>query len=151
MDWLGIGVLLIGIALLVLVIVLIKPLSKLTEVLQSVKKTTDLLPETVYDVTENTTEVMRTSNATIANVNDKVSEIGPVFHLVGDIGEASRVITSNTLNRTMGFKEQTVAADAFAKRKKYEGLYGLLTLIFMLTNNKDQLKQEVSNIDQSSS
>lgn len=147
MDWLGIGVLLIGVALLVLVIVLIKPLSKLTDVLQSVEKTTDMLPNTVSTVTEQTTDIMRTSNATIANVNDKVSEIGPVFHLVGDIGQASRVITSNTLDKTLAFKEQTADTQAFAKRKKYEGLYGLLTLIFMLANNKDQLKEEVNQID----
>lgn len=147
MDWLGIGVLLIGVALLILAIVLIKPLTKLTEVLKSVQKTTDMLPRTVTNVTEQTTTVMRTSNATIANVNDKISEIGPVFYLVGDIGEASRVIASNTLDKTLAFKTQATEANAIAKRKKYEGIYGLLTLVYVLANNKNELKEQIANID----
>ena len=45
MDWLGIGVFIIGIALFVLVIILIKPLMKLANVLSSVQQSTDRLPK----------------------------------------------------------------------------------------------------------
>lgn len=147
MDWLGIGVLIIGLAFLLLVIVLIKPLSKITVVLNSLQKTTDTLPRTLTTLTEQTTTIMRTSNKTIENVNEKVTEISPVFKLVGDIGEASRVVTAKALDKTEAFKQQTSDTKALTQRKKYEGLYGLLSLIFILSKNKEPLSDELSKID----
>lgn len=141
MDWLGIGVLLIGVALLILVIVLIKPLSRLSNVLASVQKTTDDLPEKLTDVTGQAKTVLQTGNETIANVNDQVHQVSPVFHVVHDIGEASRELTSAALDKTMAFKQQTSDAKDFSQRKKYEGLYGLLSLIYYFSQKKDALKK----------
>ena len=147
MDWLGIGVLIIGLAFLLLVIVLIKPLAKITVVLNSLQKTTDTLPRTLTTLTEQTTTIMRTSNKTIENVNEKVTEISPVFQLVGEIGEASRVVTAKALNKTEAFKQQTSDTKTLTQRKKYEGLYGLLSLLFILSKNKEPLNKATTKVD----
>lgn len=143
MDWLGIGVLLIGIALLVLVIILLKPLNKLSDVLESVQQTTDKLPETVTDVTEQATQLLQTGNETLSNVNNQVTEISPVFQIVGDVGSTARAFTSAAVDKTVALKQQTSAATEASKRKKYEGLYGLLSFILFFTERKKEVKNAV--------
>lgn len=140
MDWLGIGVLLIGIALLILVIILIKPLGKLSGVLESLQKTTDDLPETITEVTDQATQLLQTGNETLSNVNDQVTEISPVFQIVGDIGHVAREFTSKAVDKTVALKQQTSAATEVSNRKKYEGLYGLLSFILFFTERKKDIK-----------
>ncbi|WP_301110220.1 DUF948 domain-containing protein [Sporosarcina sp.] len=142
MDWvLGIGVLLIGIALIIVAVVLIKPLGKLTEVLESVKKTTDTMPATVADITGQTQQILHTSNETISNVNKQVAEVTPVFQIVGDVGEASREVTTAALDRSVRLKERVGNASEFVQEKEYKGLYGLVTLVFYLMQQKKELKR----------
>lgn len=142
MDWvLGIGVLLIGIALLVIALVLIKPLGKLAEVLESVKHTTDMLPSTVEDITGQTTDILQEGNAAIRNVNKQIAEVTPVFQIVGDVGEASREVTNAALDTTVRFKDRVGSASDFVKEKEYKGLYGLITLVFYLVQQRKELKK----------
>ncbi|EGQ27973.1 DUF948 domain-containing protein [Mammaliicoccus sciuri] len=142
MDWvLGIGVLLIGIALIIVAVILIKPLGKLTEVLESVKKTTDTLPSTVADLTGQTQQILHTSNETISNVNKQITEVTPVFEIVGDVGEASREVTTAALDRSVRLKERVGNASDFVKEKEYKGLYGLVTIVFYLLQQRKELKK----------
>ena len=145
MDWLGIGVLIIGIVFGVLTLFLIKPIRKLTDVLNDVKQTTNRLPEVVEDLTMQTTEVMKTSNATIANVNEQVKEVSPFFHIIGDTGEATRKLTLDLLGKTNNFKTQTNLASDFTKREKYEGIYGILSFILFLSERKNKMKNHKSD------
>ena len=147
MDWLGIGVLIIGIAFLILVIVLIKPLGKLTTVLEDVQKTTDRLPNTLTDVTGQATTVLQTGNKTIENVNDKVNQMSPLFQIVGDVGQASREFTSAAVDKTIEFKQHTSEAHALSQRNKYEGFYGLLSLVYYLVQRKSELKKAIPGSD----
>lgn len=144
MDWLDLGILIIGVAFLLLVIVLIKPLSKLAILLTSVQKTTDHLPEKVSNITTEATTVLKTSNETIAGVHQKMNDMNPVFHIIRDVGEASRQLTSTAVEKTIAFKQQTSDAKDFTDRKKYEGLYGLLSLLFYFSQKKDALKQAIT-------
>lgn len=143
MDWLGIGVLIIGIAFAVLVIFLLKPISKLSSVLASLQETTDRLPTVLGDVTHQATEVLQTGNSTLENVNVQVNEISPLFHIVGDAGEASRKFTSEALNKVNTFKKKTAGAKDFTKRERYEGVYGLLSFLYFLSQRKKELKEAV--------
>lgn len=139
MDWLGIGVLIIGIALFVLVIVLIKPLLKLATVLNSVQKSTDRLPKILDDSAKNVHTTFQNVNKTLENVNEQVNAVHPLFQIVEDAGQASREVTSKFLNKSTAFKENTVEAKAFAEENKYGGLYGILSFIFYLSQNKDEI------------
>lgn len=143
MDWLGIGVLLIGIALVVIAVVLIKPLNKLSDVLESVKHTTDKLPDTLTDITGQTKEILHTTNATIGNVNAQIKEVTPLFQIVGEVGEASREVTSAALDKSIHFKQQTADASQFTQKKQYQGLYGLLTMAYFMVERKKEMKDSM--------
>ncbi|QUW22418.1 DUF948 domain-containing protein [Sporosarcina sp. Marseille-Q4063] len=143
MGLLEIGVLIIGIAFAVLVLFLIKPIKKLTDVLENLKETTEKLPESFVTITDQTTSVLQEGNKTIENVNDQVKELRPIFEIVGDVGEASQELTNSTLQKTIAFKQRTSEAVEFTNRKQYEGLFGLMSMIYYLSQNKF-LKEKIS-------
>ena len=140
MDWLGIGVLIIGIAFAILVIVLMKPISKLSNVLGSVQVSTDRLPEQVDTLVKQVTGALHTYNSTIENVNNQVHEISPVFQIVGDAGEASRAFTSSALSKVTTLKQRTGTAKNFSTNEKYEGIYGLVSFIFFMSQRKKEFE-----------
>lgn len=141
MDWLGIGVLIIGITFAILVIFLLKPINKLASVLESLQKTTDHLPKVLDDVTSQASTVLQASNATLGNVNEQVSEISPLFHIVGEAGKAAEKLTSATLDKTTTLKQQTNGAKEFVTSKKYEGIFGLLSFLFFLSQKRQEISE----------
>jgi uncharacterized protein YoxC len=145
MGLLEIGVLIIGIAFGVLVLFLIKPIKKLTDVLENLKNTTEKLPDSFVRITDQTTSVLQEGNKTIENLNDQVKELRPIFEIVGDVGEASQELTHSTLQKTIALKQKTSDAVEFTNRKQYEGLFGLLSMIYYLSQNKF-LKEKISKI-----
>jgi len=147
MDWLGIGVLLIGIALLVLVILLIKPLNKVTALLDGVQKTTDQLPNSFTDMTKQATTALQSGNEAIKTATNQVKELNPLFQIGRDVGEASQQLTEVALEKTMSLKQTTTEANEFAHRKQYEGLFGLLSFIFYFTQKKKEIKNELAKFD----
>jgi uncharacterized protein YoxC len=143
MGLLEIGVLIIGIAFGVLVLFLIKPIKKLTDILENLKNTTEKLPESFVTITDQTASVLQEGNKTIENLNDQVKELRPIFEIVGDVGEASQELTHSTLQKTIALKQKTSDAVEFTNRKQYEGLFGLLSMIYYLSQNKF-LKEKIS-------
>ncbi|MBN6206649.1 DUF948 domain-containing protein [Ralstonia pickettii] len=130
MIWVGIGLTIIGLALLALVGVLIKPLIKVSAVLDDVKKTTKDLPQTVNDATAQVNEALHTGVDTLQQINIQLKELTPIFYLVGDVGRATHQLSSNMVNAVEDFEEKETAS--FASRKNLEGLYGALTLGAMI-------------------
>ncbi|WP_373894720.1 DUF948 domain-containing protein [Virgibacillus natechei] len=128
MDWLGIGVLVIGVAFLVLVIFLIKPLTKLSGLLGSLQKTTDKLPQNVDDISSQATEVLTTGNDTLHQVNTQIKELSPILHIIGDAGNATRKLSSSMVDATEDMKTSTAEGSDLVKGRNLEGLYGALTL-----------------------
>ena len=149
MDWLGFGVLIIGIAFAALVIILIKPLGKLTNVLEGLEQTTRRLPSVLDDGANQANEAFGKVNDTLSNVNEQVKAVTPVFHIVKDAGEASQQLTSVALEKTMAMKQSTSEAKAFTTRKKYQGLYGILSFVFYISQQKQNLKNafDKSNVN----
>jgi len=145
MDWLGIGVLLIGIAFAVLVVLLIKPINKLTDTLDNVQKTSSRLPAVMDQVSVQTAELLRTSNATLLRVNHNVKEIDPYFDIIGDLGEASHELTISALGKASAWKQQTSEAKHFAEREKYGGLLGLLSFIHFLKERRQLMATKAEN------
>ncbi|MEK3934587.1 DUF948 domain-containing protein [Sporosarcina sp. FSL W7-1349] len=141
MDWMGIGVLLIGIAFVVLVILLIKPLNKAADLLEGLQETTDRLPDVVDDVSAQATDMLQTSNATLDQVNSQVHSLNPFFHIVGDTGKAARTLSLSALEKTNLLKAQTASAMEYSKREKYEGLYGILSFLFFLSQRRKEMKE----------
>jgi uncharacterized protein YoxC len=141
MDWLGIGVLIIGITFAILVIFLLKPINKLASVFESLQQTTDLLPKVLDDVTSQASTVLQASNATLSNVNEQVSEISPLFHIVGDAGKEAERFASSTLDKTTSLKQQTDGAKEFVENKKYEGIYVILSFMFFISQKRKEISE----------
>lgn len=130
MFWLGIGVLIIGIALLILSLVLIKPLFKLAGVFGSIQKTTESLPNQMEEVTSQTTKMITTGTETLHQVNQQIAKVTPIMNTVGDIGRATNQLSSsiaNKVNKVDGNKSEKISL---------EGFYGLAALIYLLFKRK---------------
>lgn len=147
MDWLGIGVLVIGIAFFVLVIRLIKPINKLAGVFSSLQKTTDELPEQINEVTTQAKEAISASKDVLQQVNDQVKELSPIFYIVGDAGRATNHLSSSMVDAVMKIKTSTTEASEFTERNKLEGFYGALTLGYFIFQKSSALSKEKNIIE----
>ncbi|MHA6260835.1 DUF948 domain-containing protein [Sporosarcina sp. CAU 1771] len=144
MDWLGIGVVFIGIALLILTFLLIKPLTKLAVVLDSLQKTTDGLPTVLENTSKQAAEIFQKGNETLAHVNNEINQITPVFYIVRDAGESSQELSSLALDKTLALKSHTTEAREFALRQRLQGIYAPLAFFFFLYQRRKQIKQALS-------
>lgn len=129
MDWLGIGVTVIGVAFLVLVIVLIKPLNKLAGVLGGLQTTTDNLPTQVDEMMSQAKDALQTGNDTLSQINTQIKELSPIFHTIGDAGRATNHLSTSIADKVMNVKTDTAEGRSFITKHDLEGLYGLGTLI----------------------
>ncbi|ASK61583.1 general stress protein [Virgibacillus phasianinus] len=140
MDWLGIGVLIIGIAFAVLVLILIKPLNNLGNMLFSITKTTDELPQNINVIIDQTKGTLATSRETLASVNDQVKELSPLFYIVGDVGRSTQKLSSKLVDVSESMKSNTESGKNFIDRHDLEGLYGVLTLGYYLAQKRKDSK-----------
>ncbi|MFC4025595.1 DUF948 domain-containing protein [Oceanobacillus longus] len=147
MIWVGIGLIIIGIAFMALVVFLIKPLNNLAGVFSSLQKTTDELPKTVDEITLQATKTMSTSVETLYQVNNQVKELSPLFHIVGDAGRATNQLTTTMVNAVDDMKVNTQNGNDFATRKNLEGFYGALTLGYILFQKNKEMKNEENTIN----
>ena len=147
MDWLGIGVLVIGVAFLVLVILLIKPLMKLAGVFDNLQKTTNGLPETVDGVTSEAKKAISAGTETLQQINTQIKELSPLFYIVGDAGRAANNLSSSMVEAVTKMEAKTEAANDFTHRKNLEGLYGALTLGYFIFQKSREFNKEKNIID----
>jgi uncharacterized protein YoxC len=140
MIWVGIGLIIIGIALLALAVILIKPLNKAASVLSDVKKTTEDLPGTVNDISTQAKEALNTGVDTVQQINMQLKELTPIFYLVGDVGRATQQLSSNMVDAVYDFEKRET--ESFASRRNLEGLYGAATLVVMAVQKAREYNQE---------
>ncbi|MCA0984822.1 DUF948 domain-containing protein [Halobacillus yeomjeoni] len=140
MDFLGIGVLIIGIAFAVVSIFIIKALNNLAKVLGGVNKTVEQLPEQLDSVMKETSNVIHNSNDTLADVNEKIRALSPLFYIVGDIGESSRKLTSSLVDITYSMKNSTHEGEQKVNEEGWRGIYGALALSYYLIQRRKALK-----------
>lgn len=143
MVWIGIGLIIIGIALLGLVGIMIKPMMKAASVLSDVKKTTSTLPETVGGMTEQVNEALHTGVDMLQQINTQLKELTPIFYLVGDVGRATKQLSSNMVDAVEDFERK----ETFATRKNLEALYGALTLGILLFQKAKDFANENNIVD----
>ena len=111
MDLMGIGVLLIGIALLVLAIFVARVLNNFSSILNGVDKTIEQLPNQLDSILNETGNLIHNSNNTLADVNEKLGTLTPLFHIVGDVGESTRTLSSSLVDLTASAKNKMDGAD----------------------------------------
>lgn len=142
MDLMGIGVLLIGIALLVLAIYLARVLNNVASILNGVDKTIEQLPTQLDSILKETGDLIQNSNNTLADVNEKLGTLSPLFHIVGDVGESTRILSSSLVDLTASAKKKMSEADEDKQNKRLGGLYGTAALgFYVMKKNKGAKKQ----------
>jgi|SRR5690625_1121834 len=138
MDWVGIGVTVIGAAFLVLVILLIKPLRNLAGVFDNLKNTTAALPNQVEGVTAKATEAIQQGNEILHDVNEKVKELNPLFAIIGNIGRTLNALSSYILDVVSKVNTSTTPLlDRMLKREHMEALMSFATLGYLVFQKKE--------------
>jgi uncharacterized protein YoxC len=145
MTWVGIGLIIIGLGLLALVGIAIKPLNKAATVLSDLRNTTKDLPETVNDISSKANVALDKGVDTLQEVNTQLKELTPIFYLVGDVGRATQHLSSNMVTVVEDFEEKET--ESFASRKNLEGLYGAITLGIIIVQKMNQYKEEKKIVD----
>ena len=141
MDLVGISVLIIAIAFVVLVIFLIRALNNLSNVLSGVNETVEKLPDQLDEVMKETGTVIHNSNDTLADVNEKLRALNPLFYILGDAGEASRKLSSSLVDVTKSMKQNTEEGKEKVDKRDLGGIYGVASLAYFLFQKRKALKE----------
>ncbi|MFC2949236.1 DUF948 domain-containing protein [Virgibacillus sediminis] len=143
----GIGVLLIGIAFLILAIFLANTLQHMAGMLKGVEKTVDRLPDQLDDVMKETGVLISESNNTLADVNEKMKQLTPFFEMAGDMGDATRKLSSSLVDMTETMKNKTEEASGISGKNNLGGLYGSFALGYYLLQKGRRAKSEGASKD----
>lgn len=130
MTFTGIGVLLIGIAFLILAIFIARVLNRTASIMEGVGRTVGSLPGQLDEVLNETGQLIQNSNETLADVNEKLGTLTPLFHIVGDVGESTRKFTSSVNDFATSIKKKSDSVDEETRNKRLGGLYGTVALAF---------------------
>lgn len=141
MDFSGIGVLLIGIAILVLAIFFAKVLNNIASILGGIDKTVEQLPKQLDTILNETGNLIHNSNDTLADVNEKLGTLTPFFHIVGDVGESTRTLSSALVDVTKSRAEKKSDGDVAVQNKRLGGIYGSTALGYYLFGKRKGMKK----------
>ena len=130
MSLTGIGVLLIGIAFLILSIYIARVLNQTASILNGVGRTVEQLPDQLDVALDETGQMIQNSNDALADVNEKLGTLTPLFHIVGDVGEVTRKLTSSVNDFASSVKKKTESVDEETRNKRLGGIYGTAALAF---------------------
>lgn len=132
MDLTGIGVLLIGIALLILAISCAQILGNIASILKGVDQTVEKLPEQLDEMFDETGKLLHNSNNTLADVNEKLGTLTPLFHIVGDVGESTRRLSSSLVDVSKATSSKMDNGEPVQQQKKLGGMFGSTALGYYL-------------------
>lgn len=142
MSLAGLGVLIIGFAFLILAFFLAKTLSNLSSVLDGVDKTVEQLPNQIDDMIKETSSLIRNGNETLADVNDKLKGLSPLFYIVGDVGEASRKLSSSLVDVSSSLKNKSEDDMEPKRQKLLSGAYSSFALGYYWLRKRKESKSE---------
>ncbi|WP_087975103.1 DUF948 domain-containing protein [Oceanobacillus rekensis] len=140
MTLVGIGVLLIGLAFIILAIFIGHVLNNLAGVLRGIDKTVQQLPNQLDDIFKETGNMISESNNTLADVNDKLHQLSPLFYIMGDVGNATRKFSSSLVDVTDSLKTKTDGGKHVSADNKLGGLYGSFALGYYWLKKRRDLK-----------
>ncbi|WP_408006463.1 DUF948 domain-containing protein [Pseudalkalibacillus sp. A8] len=103
------------------------------------------LPGQLDRVTKQTGELIDTSKDTLADVNEKLRALSPLFYIVGDIGDTTRKLSSSLVDATNAVKKNTSEGKEITRKRDLSGLYGALAICYywkQKRNAKKTLQQE---------
>lgn len=144
MSLTGIGVLLIGVAFLILAIYIARVLNGVAGTLGGVNKTLEQLPDQLDGIMGETGQLIRHSNDTLSDVNEKLGNLTPMFEVVGDVGNTTRNLTASLHNVTDAGKRKVDGLDESTHNKSIGGLYGTAALGYFAVRKSIAMKKSSS-------
>ncbi|CAM3051809.1 DUF948 domain-containing protein [Filibacter tadaridae] len=141
MNLTGIGVLLIGVAFLVLAIFFARVLNNFSSILRGVDKTVEQLPNQLDSILNETGSLIQNSNNTLADVNEKLGTLTPLFNIVGDVGESTRTLSASLVDAAASAKKKMDKVDVQAKNERLGSTYGSAALGFYLLTKRNDAKK----------
>lgn len=141
MTLVGVGVLLIGVAFVILAFFIGHALNNLAGILSGIDKTVQQLPDQLDDIFKETGNLISESNNTIADVNDKLKQLSPLFYVAGDVGNVTRRFSSSLVDVTNSIKNKTVGGKEVAEKNHLGGLYGSVALGYYWIQKRRKQKQ----------
>lgn len=142
MTLIGVGVIIIGVASIILAIFIGHLLNNLASVLRGVDKTVQQLPEQMDGILKETTSIMHESNQALVDINNKMEQLSPLFYIVGDVGNATRKLSSSLVDATDSVKTKTEAGQEVSGKNNLGGVYGGVALGYYWLKKKRDLKRE---------
>ncbi|QKS70458.1 DUF948 domain-containing protein [Paenalkalicoccus suaedae] len=138
MDWLGIGVLVIAIALLLAVIFLRPVFVNLAKTLDNTAETVSTLNKSLGEITSETTVILYNTNETLVDVNDKIAKLNPLFTIIHDTGQAAHSLTSSLAHYTANRASKADAGTDYVDAKNFEGIMRGAAFVYYLRNAKKE-------------
>ncbi|MEF2292443.1 DUF948 domain-containing protein [Virgibacillus dokdonensis] len=135
---LEIGVLLIGIAFFIAAIFVSYALNNLAGVLRGVEKTVEQVPEQMNAMVTETTGLIKESNHTLEDINDKMKQLSPLFYVVGDVGNVTRKFSASLVKVTESVNEKS---ENTADEMQSKGLSNSFGKVYSWMKNRKQQKQ----------
>lgn len=142
MSLTGLGVLLIGVAFLLLAIFLARVLNRLAGVLNGVNETMEALPKQMNQLLGETGNLIHTSTQTLADTNKKLESLTPLFQIVGDIGDTTRTYSSSLVDVVDSAKSKVELADEAKRNQKIGGIYGIAALGYYTVRKRNDIKKQ---------
>lgn len=142
MTLIGVGVIIIGVAAIILAIFIGHTLNNLASVLRGVDHTVQKLPEQLDGIFKETSEVIHESNQTLADFNDKLQQLSPLFYMIGDVGNATRKFSSSLVDVTDSVKTRTEAGRDISEKNNLGGLYGSFALGYYWLKKRREMKRQ---------
>ncbi|HLS07840.1 DUF948 domain-containing protein [Lentibacillus sp.] len=138
MDWAGLGVIIIGLAMLGLVFLLVKPLKSLTKVLANLQNTTNDLPNQMTEIMTGLKNTLSSANEAIRQLNEQFGKIAPIFQIIGNIGTSLQNLFRVMANINEEMRQKT--DNPMMEHYHLEGIYGVMALGYSIYQRRKTKK-----------
>lgn len=138
MDLAGIGVFLIGLAFLITAIFFARVLFRFSNMLNGVEQTVQEMPKQMNGILKETGDLIHHSQRTLADANEKMAALTPLFHIVGDVGKSTRKLTSSLVDVTEAAKKKVERVEDSNQKKRLGNVYGTVALSYYLWKKKKE-------------
>jgi len=141
MNLSGLGVLIIGIAFVILAIILGRIMLKAASALKSADILAQQTPKQIYRVMDETSDIMRYGNDALQDLNTKMRELSPLFYLVGDLGNSTESASLWVQQQAQKLNRESDELSAETENKIGNNAYGSIALVMYLLKKRKEIQR----------
>ena len=137
----GLGVLIIGIAFIILAVILGRIMLKAASTLKSADVIALRMPKQVYRVLDETADTMRYGNDALQDLNTKMREMTPLFYLVGDLGNSTESASLWVQQQALKLNRESDELSAETENKIGNNAFGSIAIVMYLLKKRKELQR----------